>query len=259
MTQKSIITCLLIGSIFFSSCGTNKKLATANSEIQQLQASNSQLKTANSEMESKQKNLQSQVDKLTAANKTVNEEYSQYRSRCEVTKQKLEWYQASLEEDLNTVMEIQKRIEDAVADFEDKGVEVYQKDRVIYVNMEDNLLYKSGSAELGADGKKALGALASALNNYPKLRVIVVGNTDDKKFKSSNTDNLSLSTERANGVVRVLRDSYHVDPTRLISAGQGKYNPVADNATADGRAKNRRTEIILRPDMMKLWESAEGK
>ena len=123
--------------------------------------------------------------------------------------------------------------------------------------MEDKLLYKSGSAVLGEDGKTALENIAAALNEYPDLKVVVVGHTDDKKFKNSNSDNLSLSTERANSVVRVLRDSYHVDPTRLTAAGKGKYSPVADNTTEEGRAKNRRTEIILRPDFMKLWESVQ--
>ena len=118
------------------------------------------------------------------------------------------------------------------------------------------MLYKSGSAVVGEDGKKVLGDIAAALNEYPDLRIVVVGNTDDQKFKNSNTDNLSLSTERANGVVRVLRD-YKVDPNRLTSAGKGKYNPISDNTTAEGRAKNRRTEIILRPDLVKLWQSVQ--
>ncbi|HET6723252.1 MAG TPA: OmpA family protein, partial [Chitinophagaceae bacterium] len=87
-----------------------------------------------------------------------------------------------------------------------------------------------------------------------KLKVIVVGNTDDVKMKGAK-DNWTLSTERANGVVRTLRDSYKVDPTRLTAAGKGKYNPIADNTTAEGRAKNRRTEIVLNPDWRRVWES----
>src|SRR6185295_10100308 len=145
-------------------------------------------------------------------------------------------------------------LEAALADFNEKGVHVYEKDGLVYVNMQDNLMYKSGSSAMSEDGKKALGSLASALNDYPNLRVYVVGHTDDVKFKKGNSDNLSLSTERANGVVRVLRDDYQVDPTRLTAAGKGKYAPVGDNTTAEGRAKNRRTEIILNPDLERLWD-----
>ena len=250
MKQKIIIVYALISSVFLSSCGTSKKLDAANAQVQQLQATNNELLA-------KQKDLQSQVDNLTASNKTMSAEFSSYKSGCEATRQKLQAIQASVEEDYNTLDAVEKRINDALVNFENKGVEVYEKNRVIYVDMEDNLLYKSGSACLGDEGKKALAALASALNDYPNLKVTVVGHTDDQKFKNTNTDNLSLSTERANGVVRLLRDSYHVDPKRLTAAGKGKYDPIADNATAEGRAKNRRTEIILNPDLLKLWENAK--
>jgi chemotaxis protein MotB len=70
-------------------------------------------------------------------------------------------------------------------------------------------------------------------------------------------DSWSLSTERANGVVRVLTKDYHIDPARLTSAGKSKFNPIADNSTAEGRAKNSRTEIVLNPDWDKLWESVK--
>ena len=91
------------------------------------------------------------------------------------------------------------------------------------------------------------------LNQYPKLEVIVVGNTDTTHVKGV-ADNWSLSTERANNVVRILREKYTVDPGRLVAAGRGKFHPIADNSTKEGRAKNRRTEIVLNPDFVKIWE-----
>jgi chemotaxis protein MotB len=249
MTQKLIILCLLTGSILLYSCGTGKKLEAANTQLQQLQA-------ANSELTAKQKELQAQAEKMVAANKSVTQEYNQYKADCEVSKQKLQAMEAAEKKDEQTLLELEKKIETALVNFAEKGVEVYEKNDAIYVNMDEKLLYKSGSASLGEEGKEALAALAVALNDYPNLAVMVVGHTDDKKFKNANTDNLSLSTERANGVVRVLRDN-KVNPTRLTSAGKGKFDPVADNTTAEGRAKNRRTEIILNPDLDKLLESAE--
>ena len=119
------------------------------------------------------------------------------------------------------------------------------------------LLYKSGSATLDKGGVEALAPVASILGDYPNLRVIVLGNTDDKMFKKG-SDNWTLSTERANAVVRALEKSYNVDPARLTSAGRGSYNPVADNETSEGKARNRRTEIIFNPDFSKLWELKEG-
>jgi chemotaxis protein MotB len=141
-----------------------------------------------------------------------------------------------------------------MADFKDRGVDVEYKNGLVYVSMADNLLYKTGSAALGQNGKEALATLANVLNNYPNLKVIVVGHTDDVQTKKG-TDNWSLSTERANGVVRLLTDTYNVEPSRITAAGKGKYDPVAENTSEAGRAKNRRTDIILNPDLVKVWNS----
>lgn len=246
MSQKLMVTCLLVSSILLYSCGPSKKMKAANANIARLEA-------ANKDLTAKVSQLQGQVDNLTASNNSLNQQYNSYKTDCEATKQKLASIEASRKEDYNRLMEIQKKVEAATADFEGKGLEVTEKDGEIYVNMQDNLLYKSGSSTVGEEGKKVLANLASVLNDYPKLEVTVMGHTDDQKFKSSNTDNLSLSTERANGVARILRDN-QVDPNRLTSAGKGKFDPVADNATAEGRAKNRRTEIILNPDFLRAWE-----
>jgi len=108
--------------------------------------------------------------------------------------------------------------------------------------------------ELGAKGQEALAVVAQVLNDNPNLKIYVVGHTDSVKVTKGFTDNWSLSTERANSVVRVLRDQYQVTMDRVTSAGQGKYDPVADNSTPEGRAKNRRTDIILNPDLSRFWE-----
>jgi chemotaxis protein MotB len=257
MTQKLIAACFLLGSIAFSSCGSSKQLTAANSQIEQLKVANSQLQTSNEDLMAKQKRQREQLDQLVAANNLALGDFERYKTACEISNKKLQEYQANEAAKIDALDEMAQKIEAALIDFKDKGVDVYQKDREIYVSMQDKLLYKSGSATLGKEGKKALGAVASAISNYPNLKVVVLGHTDDQKFNNANKDNLSLSTERANGVVRVLRDDYKVDPTRITSAGKGKYDPVADNKTAEGRAKNRRTEIILNPDLLKLWQSVQ--
>ena len=259
MLQKKIIPTLVIVILLFSSCVSSKKLKTANEKIAAQDANISVLTTKNNELQKQVGDLTRQVSDLTATNKSVKDEFSHYKVDCEATKQKYNELVAALTEISNSLDEMEKKLQEAVADFKDKGVEVHVKDGLVYVNMQDNLMYKSGSSALSKEGKKALGSLGAALNEYPKLKVYVVGNTDDKKFKKGSSDNLSLSTERANGVVRTLRDDYKVDPTRLVAAGKGKYAPVADNSTEEGRAKNRRTEIILNPDLVRLWESVRTK
>ena len=244
MLTKVIFSTLVI-SLVFSSCVSSKKYKAANSQITQLNEYSSQQAKQITE-------LQNQVKTLTEGNKAMTAEFSAYRTTCENTQKQLNSYKTAEAEENEKLKAIEKKVLDALANFNDKGVEVYTKDDRIYVNMEDNLLYKTGSAKLGAAGKEALGNLAMVLNDYPKLQIIVVGHTDNVKFKNTNNDNLSLSTERANVIVRELANELQIDPMRLTAAGKGKYAPIGDNQTAEGRAKNRRTEIILNPDLSNL-------
>jgi len=222
-----------------------KKYNSANDEIQRLTSQNN--------------TLQQQVNDLTSSNKSMSAEYSSYKTDCEASQRKLEAYQTAIQEEFNKQAQMEHLLDSAVQDFAGHGVMVYAKDGRVFVNMEDQLMYKSGSSKVNEEGKQALAAIASALNSYPDLQVIVVGHTDDTPFKGSNKDNLSLSTERANSVVRILRDEYSVNPDRLVAAGQGVYAPVADNTTPEGKAKNRRTEIILNPNYQKIWSTVENK
>ena len=256
MTNKSIVFFLLVGAVILSSCGTGKKLKTANAQITDLQSQNSQLTSANNDLKKQVSDLTTQTGTLTTQNSTLTTQFDTYKKQCQANEQELKEVNDAMNELADNVMALQAKIDSAEAEFNDKGLEVHSENGIVYVDMKDNLLYKSGSAKLSEDGKKALGNLASVLNGMPKLKVIVVGNTDTLHVKGV-ADNWSLSTERANGVVRTLVKEYGVDPARLTAAGKGKFNPVADNSTNEGRAKNRRTEIVLNPDWERLWESVK--
>jgi len=256
MTNKSTVLFLLLGAGILSSCGTGKKLENANAQIADLQSQNSQLTTANNDLKKQVTDLTSQNSSLTTQNSSLTSQFDSYKKDCQAKEQELKEMSEAMNELHKDVQELVEKIEAAEADFESKGFEVYSKDGIVHVDMKDNLLYKSGSAKLSDDGKKALGNLAEVLSGYPKLKVIVVGNTDTVKVKGV-ADNWSLSTERANSVVRTLVKDYQMDPARLTAAGKGKFNPVADNSTKEGRAKNRRTEIVLNPDWERLWESVK--
>lgn len=255
MLQKTTISYMVAALVVLCSCGAAKKAEVLQGENKALHDNINQLETANKQLKATNGQLQQQNAEMKTGIQAGLDAFSQYKRECEATQARLQVAQAVLRDQYATLQEIEDKINTALADFEDKGVDVYYKNGLVYVSMEDNLLYKSGSAALGADGKKALSSLASVLNDYPKLKIVIVGNTDDAKFKKGSTDNWSLSTERANGVVRTFRDEYKIDPARLTAAGRSKYNPIADNSTAEGRAKNRRTDIILNPDLDKLWES----
>ncbi len=239
---------LIILTVLFS-CVSSKKYKSAVAQAEQLQAQNTEL---NSQISA----LQKQVTDANDKTKAITSEFNSYKTECQDCQQRLEAVRSTLNEMARTMDEVQSKLTVALENFKEHGVEVYSKDGIIYVSLEEGLLYKSGSAKLDQKGKDALGQLATVLNDYPKLQVIVVGNTDTVHVKGV-ADNWTLSTERANGVVRLLSGAYSVDPARLVSAGQGKFHPVADNSSAEGRAKNRRTDIILNPDLERIWKETK--
>lgn len=257
MLQATNISAAALALLLLGSCAAAKRANVLQGENQALHAKVNQLQQTNDQLQQTNSQLQQEVSTLKTNIQSGLDAFAQYKRECEETQARLQVAQAVLRDQYTALQEVATKIDEAMSDWADKGVDVYYKNGFVYVSMEDKLLYKSGSSALGTEGKKALASLAGVLDDYPKLRIVIVGNTDDAQFKKGNMDNWSLSTERANGVVRTFRDAYKIDPARLTAAGRSKYNPIADNSTAAGKAKNRRTDIILNPDLDKLWESVD--
>lgn len=139
----------------------------------------------------------------------------------------------------------------ALTNFEGKGLTVEQRDGKVYVSMENKLLFSSGSWSVGAEGKKAVRQLASVLAENPDIAVLIEGHTDNVPYNGTGAlnDNWDLSTKRATAIVQLLRKNGQIDPQNLTAAGRGEYAPVAGNETSEGRAKNRRIEVILTPKL----------
>ena len=147
---------------------------------------------------------------------------------------------------------LKDRVSAALAGFEGKGLTVTQKDGKIYVNLDNKLLFKSGSTVVESEGKQALGSLGKAIESEKDLAILVEGHTDTDKITpgGSMKDNWDLSVLRATSVVRILQESSRIDPTRITAGGRGEYVPVDP---AD-KAKNRRIEVILAPDLAALYK-----
>lgn len=150
----------------------------------------------------------------------------------------------------------------ALTNFEGKGLTVEQRDGKVYVSMENKLLFSSGSWSVGAEGKRAVSQLASVLAENPDIAVLIEGHTDDVPYNGTGalSDNWDLSTKRATAIVQLLRQNGDIDPQNLTAAGRGEYAPVASNETPEGRAKNRRIEVILTPkldEISKLLQEIE--
>ena len=158
------------------------------------------------------------------------------------------------------VTELKNQIKAALVGFEDKGITVEQRNGRVYVSMEAELLFASGSTKVGAEGKKAVIQLAKALQGQEDLTVLVEGHTDADKMSGTGAikDNWELSAERATSVVRIMLSNSSLDPAILTAAGRGEFSPIADNGTPEGKAKNRRIEVVLTPNLDKLFEILEG-
>lgn len=121
---------------------------------------------------------------------------------------------------------------------------------VVYISLADNMLYKSGSYEIGSRAGETLSKIAKIIMDYKDYDVLVEGNTDNVPISQKNIrNNWDLSALRASSVVQALQNEYGVDPKRLSAAGRGEYNPIASNATATGKQRNRRTQIIITPKL----------
>lgn len=139
----------------------------------------------------------------------------------------------------------------ALTNFEGKGLTVEQRDGKVYVSMENKLLFSSGSWSVGAEGRRAVEQLAAVLADNPDIAVLIEGHTDNVPYNGSGqlTDNWDLSTKRATSIVQLLRQNAAIDPQNLTAAGRGEYAPIASNETAEGKARNRRIEVILTPKL----------
>ena len=165
---------------------------------------------------------------------------------------KLATLQAELEKKDQAMKALKDRVSQALTGFEGKGLTVTQKNGQIYVSLDNKLLFPSGSTTVDAKGREALSSLAKAIENEKDLNIMVEGHTDTDKVLpgAAYKDNWDLSVLRATSVVRILQESSKINPLRITAAGKGEYEPADPN----DKAKNRRIEIVLAPDLQALLE-----
>lgn len=155
-----------------------------------------------------------------------------------------------------SMRKLKETLSKALNGFEGKGLTVEQKNGKVYVSMENKLLFSSGSWAVGTEGKKAVVEVGKVLGDNPDIAVLIEGHTDDDPFGGSGpiADNWDLSTKRATAIVAILSENKSINKQNLTAAGRGEFSPLASNATAEGKAKNRRIEIILTPRLDEIAE-----
>jgi chemotaxis protein MotB len=153
--------------------------------------------------------------------------------------------------------DLKNKVSEALLGYEDNGLTVTNKNGKVYVSLDEKLLFKSGSYDIDANGKNALKKLGGVLEKNQGIQIMIEGHTDNVPYNPGNSqlrDNWDLSVKRATTVIRVLLDGSNIDAKRLTAAGRSQYLPVDEKNTTDARTKNRRTEIILTPDLSELYQ-----
>lgn len=190
------------------------------------------------QLEAKGKALASEQERLDASGKRLSE---------------LEALIATKEASMRKLKET---LSNALNGFEGKGLTVEQKNGKVYVSMENKLLFKSGSWAVNSEGKTAVVEVGKVLGDNPDISVLIEGHTDDDPYAGSGpiADNWDLSTKRATAIVAILSENKSINKQNLTAAGRGEFSPLGSNATAEGKAKNRRIEIILTPRLDAIAE-----
>lgn len=266
--RKKLIpsTALLICFVLFiSSCVPKRQLLTAEQTIDKLRSDSAQfanritsLEGNLSDLEGKRSTLQQQLEatrreatsRLQDASSRLNMSQEQIADQ----QRRLEQLQALIDQQRKNTEQLRAKINDALVGFNSNELTVSTKNGKVYVSLQENLLFPSGSAVVNPKGKQALGKLAEVLNTNTNINVDIEGHTDSIPIRGKYEDNWALSVARSTAIVRILTDAYKVDPTRVTASGRSRYEPVDANSTAEGRARNRRTEIILEPKLDELMQ-----
>ena len=295
--KSKIFLALAILSIGAYSCVSPKKLQDAEAKYGQLNGAYADLqgkyrdaqdaitksKTDAERASDRTKSLQSTIDEL---NKQVdflksnnNVVLSQLKDMSVVTGAQAESIKKSLDnigaQDLyiqglqssmarkdSINMNLVMNLKGAIGDLSDGDINVKVDKGVVYVDISDKLLFKSGSFNITDKAKVVLGKVAKVLAAQPAIEFMVEGHTDSKQLISGGSlmeDNWDLSVKRATTIVRLLEDTYGIDPKRMTAAGRSEYMPVAENNTSENRARNRRTRIVILPQLDQFFQLLEKK
>jgi len=271
--MKKVISLPLLGLILMamsSSCVSKKKYVSAQSHIDSLQEDSARYvqKIDNLQEELKETSVEFSQYKMTSESKRAammaqlaeqGEALTEKDQALQERAQRLQALQERLNQQQRIVNQLRKTVQDALVNFDQDELSVEVKNGKVYVSLSDKLLFPSGSAKLNSEGKEAIGKVGDVLQNNPKINIDVVGHTDSIPINTARyKNNWDLSVARATTITELLTNDHNIAGSRLTASGMSKYQPVATNETKEGRAKNRRTEIILTPKLEELFKILDG-
>ncbi|MEL0301555.1 MAG: OmpA family protein [Flavobacteriaceae bacterium] len=244
--QKSTNDLLNAATVKLNTCDEEKAAALAN--VASLEAQIKFLKSNNQDLINNLGNLttlsQKGAENLEKSLESLKEKDTRIKSlRDAVTRKD------------SVTLALVTSLKGVLGNMADEDIEINVEKGVVYVSISDKLLFRSGSFSVNNAAKEVLGKVAKVINDKPELEFMVEGHTDNVPIKVEGTqDNWDLSVRRATSIVRILQKDFGVAPERMTAAGRGEYMPVADNDSSAGRAKNRRTRIVVLPKLDQFYD-----
>ncbi len=219
-------------------------------------------KSTNAQLTADNRTLQNRLSGQQNINENQSEQLSQQDKDLQNKERMLRDMQTIISRQREAANKLNQTLRDALVGFNSDELTMEIRDGKVYVSMSDKLLFKSGSAAVEPKGVDALKVLADILNKNPDIQILVEGHTDNVPIKTAlYKDNWDLSVARATSITRMMNEVYGVQATRMTASGRGEYYPKASNSTQEGKAMNRRTEIILSPkldEIMNLLNTSSG-
>ena len=274
--MKKQITYLAILTVIFAvtvtSCVSTKKYKASVAWVEQLQRDSleavnklndlntnlSNIRADKAALENKNASLSNKNSSLQSENASVTNDLNSLSATSKMTiadqAKRLKNLQDIIQSQKDVMLRLKNTISDALMKYKADELSVYIKDGNVYVSLQEKLLFKSGSDVVDPKGKEALKSLSAVLNSTKDITVIIEGHTDNIPIKTQFfKDNWDLSTARATSILRTMTKDNGFDANRITASGKGEFHPVMSNETIAGRAGNRRTEIILSPDLKELY------
>ena len=256
----------LIAGLLFTSCVSNKKFTASETRANKLQRENADNLRYLDYCNNQVIKLKKDSVKMQQDNEILQKEYgyiqnsmllSSTESKMTIAEQakRLAHLQQIIKHQRERADKLKGSISNALLNYNADELSVYLKDGNVHVSLAEKLLFKSGSDVVDTKGKAALKSLAEVLNSSTDFTVAIEGHTDDVPIKTKMfEDNWDLSTARASSIVRILTKDFGFDSSRITASGKSQFHPISANSTAEGRADNRRTEIILSPDLQEIYK-----
>lgn len=273
MKKNIFISSIILGALTLTSCVSKKKyaeletnykslqtdfnrsqidLGSCTTRVQSLEDMLAQERTTNQGLKKTLTTLQNSLDKsITQGNVNISKLVDEINASNKYIQHLVNTKNKS--DSLNVVLI--NNLTRSLSREELKDVDIQVLKGVVYISLADNMLYKSGSYEISERAGETLSKVAKIINDYKDYEVLIEGNTDNVPIRRENIrNNWDLSTLRASSVVQALQNQYGVNPSRMTAGGRGEYNPISDNATDAGKARNRRTQIIITPRLNEFME-----